>query len=121
MLEQENAIFPERPVPNSAGMMKLFPLFGRLAALRRFAGHADPGDLAWETDPLSHPALRRMTPDQLADLPIGRGRHSGEEGGPLSGAGAGRLPETGQVIPFRPRRGPAVTGPSGAARDRASC
>lgn len=63
--------------------MKLFPLFGRLAALRRFAGHADPGDLAWETDPLSHPALRRMTPDQLADLPIGRGRHSGEEGGPL--------------------------------------
>lgn len=23
-------------------------------------------------DPLSHPAVRRMTPDELADLPLGR-------------------------------------------------
>jgi phenylpropionate dioxygenase-like ring-hydroxylating dioxygenase large terminal subunit len=30
--------------------------------------------------PLSHPALQRITPEQLADLPFGRGRASVECG-----------------------------------------
>jgi hypothetical protein len=36
-------------------------------------------------DPLSHPALQRMTPEQLADLPFDRGRASVECGPTLTG------------------------------------
>jgi hypothetical protein len=36
-------------------------------------------------DPLSHPALQRMPPEQLADLPFDRGRASVECGPTLTG------------------------------------
>ncbi|HZH12108.1 MAG TPA: hypothetical protein VEZ24_17285 [Microvirga sp.] len=37
----------------------------------------------WLHDPLSHPALRNMTPDQLADLPFDRGIATQGEGAVL--------------------------------------
>lgn len=43
-------------------------------------GQAERFDL--RCDPLSHPVLRRMTPDQLADLPLGRTRFADDRNGP---------------------------------------
>lgn len=34
-------------------------------------GTATPAEPAWRRDPLAHPELRKMTPDQLSDLPLG--------------------------------------------------
>lgn len=34
-------------------------------------GNGPKQDQDWRCDPLAHPDLRDMTPDQLADLPIG--------------------------------------------------
>ncbi len=46
--------------------------------LERLARSLEPHDplslkKEWETDPLSHPDLQRMTLEQLADLPFERG------------------------------------------------
>lgn len=35
-----------------------------------------------QCDPLSHPALRHLTPDQLADLPIDHTRFAANRNGP---------------------------------------
>jgi len=40
---------------------------------------ADGSD--WQRDPLSHPALARMTPAELADLPLGRTRFADNRNG----------------------------------------
>ena len=42
-------------------------LFGPVAMRQGPVSRPAEGD-----DPLSHPVVRRMTPDQLADLPLGR-------------------------------------------------
>jgi hypothetical protein len=40
----------------------------------RYRARGDDGsDKEWEYDPLSHPALERMTLEELADLPFDRG------------------------------------------------
>lgn len=47
---------------------------------------ADPADDAdWVRDPLSHPALERMTPMELADLPLGRVRFADNGNGVRDG------------------------------------
>jgi hypothetical protein len=35
----------------------------------------------WLRDPLSHPVLERMTPDELADLPLGLARFADNHNG----------------------------------------
>jgi hypothetical protein len=35
----------------------------------------------WRQDPLSHPVLQRMTPDELADLPLGQVRYADNQNG----------------------------------------
>ena len=40
---------------------------------RRHRCPRDQGE-PWRQDPMSHPAVQRMTPDQLADLPFERHR-----------------------------------------------
>lgn len=50
-----------------------------------FSEHMKDGNREeWLHDPLSHPALRNMTPDQLADLPFERGIATRGEGAVLS-------------------------------------
>lgn len=44
-------------------------------------------ETSWLRDPLSHPVLERMTPDELADLPLGRVLYA-DNG---NGCGTGRL------------------------------
>lgn len=34
-------------------------------------GKAKSTEPAWRRDPLAHPELRNLTPDQLSDLPLG--------------------------------------------------
>lgn len=48
---------------------------------RRPAGSAPACEPIWPGDPLSHPALQRMTPAELADLPLARTRHAGGQAG----------------------------------------
>ncbi|MEX0956505.1 MAG: hypothetical protein WDZ83_15010 [Rhizobiaceae bacterium] len=40
----------------------------------------DAQDPSWRCDPLSHPAIERMTPTELADLPLGRVRYDCDQG-----------------------------------------
>lgn len=49
-------------------MINLFHFFKRLFATPAATGAGD-----WQQDPLTHPALRRMSPRALADLPFDRG------------------------------------------------
>lgn len=58
----------------STGMMKLLYIITRW---RRPPPAPDSTD--WRDDPLSHPAIRAMDPDELADLPFAsmRGRRRG--------------------------------------------
>lgn len=37
-------------------------------------------DPAWRRDPLAHPVLDRMTPTELADLPLRRVRYDSSKG-----------------------------------------
>ncbi|WP_262270240.1 hypothetical protein [Microvirga yunnanensis] len=76
-----------------AEMLNLFRLAEQL--LRACAAAQDPGDCS--DDPLSHPALRRITLEQLADLPFDRAP-------PPAGFGSG--PSPGPVAsPCRPPSG----------------
>lgn len=60
-------------------------LIERFRHLRRgfFEGVNDGNREEWLDDPLSHSALRNMTPDQLADLPFERGIATRGEGAGL--------------------------------------
>jgi hypothetical protein len=42
---------------------------------------AQPDEPDWRQDPLSHPVLQRMTPDELADLPLGQVRYADNQNG----------------------------------------
>jgi hypothetical protein len=48
---------------------------------RRGPAPSVPRDLSWDCDPLAHPAIARMTPAELADLPLGRVRYDCGRGG----------------------------------------
>jgi len=37
---------------------------------------------SWECDPLAHPALRHMNPEELADLPFDRGSYASPTASP---------------------------------------
>ena len=41
--------------------------------------------MSWLRDPLSHPVLERMTPDELGDLPLGRVRYADNRNGGRTG------------------------------------
>ena len=42
---------------------------------RRRPGRNVARDPSWRCDPLAHPAIARMSPTELADLPLGRVRY----------------------------------------------
>ncbi len=46
-------------------------------AIKALAGEAQKDARDWRCDPLAHPDLHAMTPDQLADLPPIHERHCG--------------------------------------------
>jgi hypothetical protein len=53
--------------------MKIFLTLRRLFAARRACTYPESAEV-WTGDPLDHPAIRRMTPRELADLPFDRTR-----------------------------------------------
>jgi hypothetical protein len=69
---QENAISSVGEMSKPVGMLNLL---ARLRRLKKswWTGWDDEAFRESERDPLSHPALQRMTLEQLADLPFDRG------------------------------------------------
>lgn len=56
-----------------------------LEIIRNFftADDVQAGDADWLRDPLSHPVLDRMTPNELADLPLSLPRLADNQNGPF--------------------------------------
>lgn len=52
---------------NVLPLFKMWPLTWLFRQRKRVSDEE-----AWRQDPLSHPAIRRMTPHELADLPFDR-------------------------------------------------
>lgn len=71
---QTNAMLLCACLLHNGDMLNLHTLIGRLRHSKsRLLDNSRQCARPWAEDPLSHPALRNMTLEQLADLPFDRG------------------------------------------------